>query len=264
MKLLLKIAYDGAAFCGFQYQPGKRTVQGVLTDAFSSLYGFGVNVTGCSRTDSGVHALGFCLTLSCRDDGNIMKIPASKVAKAAATVLPGDIAVLGAAEVPDDFHPRYSALGKEYMYKIYDSEIPSPFLRGRAMYFPRRLGEEQITLMNSAAGYFLGEHDFTSFMASGSKIKDARRRVLSSSVSRGEDGLVTFSVSADGFLYNMVRIMTGTLLGVAAGRYKPSDIAEIIDAENRAAAGETAPPYGLYLKRVIYPVPTDELINNIE
>ena len=252
MKLLLKVAYDGTEFHGFQYQPSKRTVQGVLTESFSSLFGFPVAVTGCSRTDSGVHALGFCLTVS-SNEGNVLKIPTAKFHKAANNILPPDVSVLGAAQVPDSFHPRYDSAGKEYVYKIYDSITPSPFMAGRAMYAPRPMTEKQLELMNEAAQYFVGTHDFTSFMAAGSKIVDAVRTVKEAYVKRSEDNLVSFTVSADGFLYNMVRIMAGTLFDTACGRFSPSDIPKIIESADRARAGNTAAACGLYLNRVFYP-----------
>lgn len=253
MKLLIKTAYNGADFSGFQFQPDKRTVQGVLTEVFSALYGFEVAVTGCSRTDSGVHALGFCCALSDRyGAGDIMKIPVSKVHRAANNLLPCDISIIGAACVDDDFHPRYNAAGKEYSYKMYDSLAPSPFLAKRALHLPHPSTDEQIDSMNNAAQYFVGTHNFASFMAQGSKITDPVRTVHYARVSRDETGHISFTVCADGFLYNMVRIMTGTLLDVAEGRKTAQDVPCIIKAKDRALAGATVPPDGLYLNRVLY------------
>ena len=254
MKLLLKVAFDGASFHGFQAQPSDRTVQGVLTETFSSLFGEKMNVTGCSRTDSGVHAEFFALTVepeAAREGW--LKIPPEKFHRAANDVLPGDISVLGAFIVNDDgFHPRYSVVSKEYVYRIEDAAAPSPFLRGRVYHTRRPLADADVTRMNEAAKGFVGRHDFSSFMAAGSKITDPVREVYTAEVAR-RGGLVEFTVSANGFLYNMVRIMAGTLIDVAEGRLSPSDIPAVIERHDRAAAGATLPPDGLYLHGVKYP-----------
>ncbi len=255
MKLLVKTVFDGSNFCGFQAQPGRRSVQGELTERFGELFGFPVTVTGCSRTDSGVHALGYCLAIAptAPCDGSWCAIPTSKFCAAANTALPSDIAAVAAAEMPDEFHPRYSAVKKEYIYKICDSPVLSPFVRGRAMHFKRRISDSALLNMKKAAALFEGTHDFTSFMAKGSKITDPVRTVYSTDVKRDSDGLVCFTVSADGFLYNMVRIMAGTLLRVASGKVDCGEITEIINSRRRESAGETAAPYGLYLNEVTYP-----------
>ncbi|MBQ7669214.1 MAG: tRNA pseudouridine(38-40) synthase TruA [Clostridia bacterium] len=260
MKLLLKLAFDGKDFHGSQAQPGLRTVQGVLTESLSGLIGRPVNVTGCSRTDSGVHAEGYVVSVTPRtEEDGWLKIPAEKFHLAANNVLPGDISVTGAFIVnDDDFHPRYSVVGKKYVYRIYDSPVPSPFLRGRVYEYGKKISDDSIVKMDEAAKRFEGRHDFTSFMASGSKITDATREVFSASVARCGD-VVEFTVFADGFLYNMVRIMSGTLLDVAKGKTTARDIPEIISVRDRAAAGETLPPEGLYLKEVIYPIKIDWL-----
>lgn len=251
MKLLLKIAFDGSGFHGFQYQPGMRTVQGTLTERFSALYGSPVKITGCSRTDSGVHARGFCVLL---DTGaSDVAIPVSKLHRAANNILPHDVAVLAAAKVTDDFHPRYSALGKEYRYEIRDRVTPDPFLSKRVLEIGKELSDSAVSRMNEAAGHFVGKHDFSAFMASGSKITDPVRCVTSAEVARDERGLAVFRVAADGFLYNMVRIMTGTLLDVAEGRLSCRDIPGVIERGERSGAGATVPPDGLYLERVFYP-----------
>ncbi len=255
MKLLLKIAFDGAAFHGFQAQPSHRTVQGTLTEAASSLFGEKMNITGCSRTDAGVHAEGFVVTAEPADarDG-WLKIPVSKIHRAANNVLPRDISVLGAFMIDDDdFHPRYSVVGKEYVYRISDSIVPSPFNAGRIYEYGKELTDRATATMNDAAARFAGEHDFTSFMATGSKITDCRRNVFSAGVARRDDGVIEFSVCANGFLYNMVRIMAGTLIDAAEGRILPDDVDGIIDSRDRSRAGATLPPDGLYLKRVVYP-----------
>jgi len=248
--------YDGKGFHGFQAQPGLRTVQGELTEKLARLFGAPVMVTGCSRTDSGVHALGFCVTAE-RQDKKDITLPVSKITHAAPGILPQDITVAAAAVVDDEFHPRYSVVKKKYVYKIWDSHIVPPFMRGHVLEYKKHISDDAILLMKEAAEHFKGTHDFTSFMAQGSKIVDATRTVFETDVYRDSEGCLCFSVSADGFLYNMVRIMTGTLLSVAEGKVSPSDIPRIIENRDRNGAGETVPPQGLYLKEVTYPFPVN-------
>ena len=243
MKYLLTVAYDGAGYCGFQKQNNGISVQQVLTEAATELFGE-CKITGCSRTDSGVHALGFKATLECRDT----TIPAEKVAVAMNCRLPDDVSVISSEAVSDDFHPRYSAKSKEYRYVIYNSPVRDPFMKGRAYHYPRRLDAER---MNEAAQYLVGEHDFSSFMASGSKIEDAVRKIYFCSVIRDGDK-ITVSICGNGFLYNMVRIIVGTLIEVSEGRIEPHDIKTIIEQRDRRLSGPTAPPEGLYLYNVEY------------
>lgn len=258
MKILLQIRYNGAAYCGFQAQPDGRAVQNVLTDAFSKLFGFPCAVTGCSRTDSGVHALGFCATIAPRTEPyavNWCPIPVEKIHRAANTCLPDDISVTAAAIVPDDFHPRYNVVSKTYEYRIYDALARDPFLHGRAYHSVRRINEDGTQIMNACASSFCGTHDFSAFMATGSKITDPVRTVFSASVSREESGMIVYRVEADGFLYNMVRIMTGTLLECAYGGRSPDAVLDALKTGDRTKAGFTAPPEGLYLTRVKYDRP---------
>ncbi len=256
MKVLLTLKYDGAAFHGFQAQNGVRTVQVTLTETLSKLFGTDVLVTGCSRTDAGVHALGYVVSVeaakcsvSCEKQ---LSIPVNKIVRAANSILPPDIAVTAAATVGDGFHVRYGVLKKEYIYRILQGDVGDPFRRGRVMMYRREISDRALAEMNEAAKMFCGTHDFTSFMASGSKITSAVRTVFSSHVERCGDETV-FSVTADGFLYNMVRIMTGTLLSVAEGKISPLEIGDIIKSKDRKRAGETVCPDGLYLKNVYYP-----------
>ena len=171
------------------------------------------------------------------------------VVKAVNANLPDDVVVKNCREVPEDFHARYSVISKEYEYRMYTTGVRSPFLRNHALFLRYPLN---IDLLNEAASYFVGTHDFRSFMASGSKITDTVRTVYKSEVSAAENGLVTFNITADGFLYNMVRIAVGTLLEVQQGKIRPEDIKYIIKALDRNKAGFTAPPHGLYLKEVNY------------
>jgi len=249
VKYILKIKYIGTAYCGFQCQRNGVAVQNVLTEAAEKVFKCPAAVTGCSRTDSGVHALGFCATVEPKEN---VSIPAGRLHRAFAAFLPDDIAVIGAAEVAEDFHPRYDSKGKNYIYRIWDGLYEDPFEKKRSMRLTPTLTDREILRMKKAAGYFVGKHDFSSFMAQGSKIVDAVRTVHKAEVYREEGGCVVFSVSADGFLYNMVRIMVGTLVDVARGKTEPDDIPEIIASCNRKLAGSTAPPEGLYLNEVFY------------
>lgn len=256
MKLLLKIAYDGSAYHGFQYQPGAVSVQGVLTDAVSKAFGMECTVTGCSRTDAGVHALGFCAAVEPKDDSlkgeSWCTVPAARVHRLLNMHLPDDIAVVGCARVNDSFHPRYAAVSKEYIYRICDSVCPDPFKRQRAYHVKRRISDGQLRLMNECAGILLGKHDFSGFMAQGSSVKDTVRTIYDLNVTRASENEVMLSVRGDGFLYNMVRIITGTLLDAAYGRLNADDVRRALEECDRTRAGATAPPTGLYLNRVEY------------
>ena len=262
-KLLIKVAYNGKNYCGFQSQKNGVTVQEKLTEAAAITFGCQCNVTGCSRTDSGVHAKGFCASVSpavseseCDGDrdGDWMTVPHDKVRTVFNNHLPHDIAVVDVALVDADFHPRYDVMSKEYIYVISDSGVRDPFRDGLVMRVPNRITDDEIEAMDAAARQFCGTHDFRAFMASGSKIETTVRTVYGASVRRIAGDLV-FAVSADGFLYNMVRIMTGTLLGVRQGKIAPRDITAIIDSRDRGNAGITVPPDGLYLNRVEYTKP---------
>lgn len=255
MKLFLKISFKGTAYKGYQVQNNAVTVQKMLNDAALKIFGFDCDIVGCSRTDSGVHANEFCVTvakkgLSCLEHS----IPASKIPIAFNSVLPEDIAVNFAENVDDDFHARYNVKYKEYVYRMWNGQVKNPFLHDTAYDLPFEISAEGIEKMNDAAQCFVGKHNFTSFMAQGSKITDAVRTVFYAKVSMdpNDKRLIIFTVAADGFLYNMVRIMVGTLVDVARGNIKPYDIDSIITAENRRCAGATAPSHGLFLNKVSY------------
>lgn len=244
MKYLLTVAYNGKNYCGYQKQKNGISIQEKLTDAAVSLFGEGVSITGCSRTDSGVHAKGFKATLECRQTS----ITLDKIPTALNSVLPEDISILDAETVSDSFHPRYDVKSKEYRYVIHNGKIRDPFFAGRAYHYPKPLDHN---IMDEAAKCFVGEHDFASFMASGSKIVDTVRTVYSCNVSR-EGDIITVSIVGNGFLYNMVRIIVGTLISVSDGKIMPTDIISIINARDRSRAGSTAPAHGLYLYDVKY------------
>lgn len=256
MKLLLKLQYDGSRYCGFQVQKNGESVQGVLCRTAEELFGFPVNVTGCSRTDAGVHALGFCASLEPKEPDRRGEgwttIPHGRVHRALNQRLPDDIAVIAAAVVSDDFHPRYDVKEKEYIYRIWDRPYRSPFLSGRAMDFRRTVAPEEEELMRRTAAFYVGRRDFGGFMASGSKITDPVRTVSRTEIFRDAEGCLCFSIRADGFLYNMVRIMVGTLLDRIKGAVSEEDVIAALQTADRSRAGFTAPPEGLYLREVFY------------
>ncbi len=249
MKYLCKIRYVGTHFCGFQVQPGKRTVQGVLTDAVRTVFETDVRVTGCSRTDSGVHADGFCLTLEPAD--GVLRIPCEKLGVALQPHLPPDLSLYEARLVGDGFHPRYDAISKEYKYLIFHEKVMNPFLKNRVWQAPHSFVPDALSRMNEGLSHLIGTHDFSAFRSEGSPTLSPVRTVHSCAVKQ-EGSLYTLSVSADGFLYNMVRIITGTAVAIAAGRIMPDDVSRILARGVRSSAGATAPADGLYLSRVIY------------
>lgn len=254
MKLLLKISYLGTAYCGYQVQTNGATVQQKMNQATEAVFGFPCDIVGCSRTDSGVHANEFCLTVAKKGQENLeFSVPLEKVPTALNCRLPADISVMEATLVSDEFHARYDVKYKEYVYKIWNGNQKNPFLADRAFFPQTPITKEGVEAMNAAAKRFVGTHDFASYMATGSKIKDTVRTVFYADVTE-EEGTVTFRVAADGFLYNMVRIMTGTLLEVARENLLPEDVSKITEEKDRRRAGATAPAHGLYLNRVSYHV----------
>ena len=247
MRYFAKIKYLGTNFHGFQVQPSERTVQGTLCDALFDALGCKASVTGCSRTDAGVHANEFCLVI----DALGATVPADKLPVAIARFLPNDLSLFWAKECDFDFHPRYDVKGKEYLYRIMNQKVYDPFEYGRAWFLPREINDEKLTRMKSAAKHILGKKDFSSFMAEGSDVVDTVRNVTDLSIEKKGD-LVEIRITADGFLYNMVRIIVGTLTEVAFGRFDPDDIPNIISSCDRKKAGMTAPAEGLYLNQVFY------------
>lgn len=247
MKYFAKIKYLGTDFHGFQVQPDKRTVQGELCRALGEALGAECKVTGCSRTDAGVHANEFCITAEAEG----ATVPPEKLPLAVARFLPNDLSLFCAKECDKDFHPRYDAHEKEYLYRIINTAVYDPFEYGRAWFLPRPIDNEKIALMNIAAKKIVGKRDFAAFMSEGSDTEDTVRCVTSLTVEKKGE-LIEIRIRADGFLYNMVRIIVGTLIEVAYGRFSPDYIEKIIESKNRQMAGMTAPPDGLYLNRVIY------------
>lgn len=240
---ILKIAYKGTNYCGWQVQPHKPTVQATVQKACEEVFGTEVTLTGCSRTDSGVHARGFVAHVN----GDLPNIPLSSLPIALNTALPEDIAIIEAENAPEGFHPRYDALGKEYVYYIRNSKLRDPFFDETSWQFPRHIDEVKA---NELCAEFVGKKDFAAFMAAGSKITDTVREIKYCKAERKDD-MVVITVAADGFLYNMVRIIVGTVAEKASGTKLPS-ISEIIDSKDRSLAGTTAPAKGLVLNKVFY------------
>lgn len=242
-RFLLTIAYDGTGYHGWQVQSNALAVQPVIQDALEKLLEKRPDVSGCSRTDSGVHAAMYCLHFdSCKE------IEPERVVYALNRILPSDISAVSCKEVASDFHARYSCKGKQYVYRIYNACQRNPFYDRYWYHYKYHLDEKKL---NEAAKGFLGKHDFIGFCSSGGKTHDTVRTVTKFDVERDGDEIV-FTVEADGFLYNMVRIMVGTLLFVAMGKIKPQDIPDIIDSKNRRRAGITAPAKGLTLNKIFY------------
>lgn len=257
MKLFLRLRYLGTAYNGYQVQGDQPTVQGELTRACTALFGVRCDVTGCSRTDSGVHAEMFCVTVAEHGTDSLeTAIHADRIPVALNAHLPDDIAVYQASFVDSAFHPRYDVLYKEYVYRIYNSPCRSPFEQDRAWFYPKTICESAIVRMQKAASLFCGTHDFTSFMAQGSHVAHAVRTVTHASIEK-KGNVIEFRVAADGFLYNMVRIMTGTLIAVAEGKIEPQQIPDILAAKDRSLAGMTAPAQGLYLQHVEYRISSE-------
>lgn len=247
MNYFAKIKYLGTDFHGFQVQPSARTVQGELCAALKQALGVDVKVTGCSRTDAGVHANEFCV----RIDAEGSTVPSEKLPVAVARFLPHDLSLYYAIDADENFHPRYDVKMKEYLYRIRPSRITDPFDYHRVWFLPQNIDDNALCLMRQAASQIIGTHDFTAFMSEGSDVIDTVRTVYSLEIEENGE-YIDIRIRADGFLYNMVRIIVGTLVSVAAGRIASDSIADIILSKDRSRAGMTAPADGLYLNKVIY------------
>ena len=252
MKLCIKVAYKGTAYGGYQVQSNAPTVQGELTRAAREIFGGECDIVGCSRTDSGVHANGFCATVARKGIGSLeTSIPYTKIPLAFCAHLPTDISVTEAYPVDDSFHPRYDVKYKEYVYRIWNRPERNPFVPDMCYHYPKAIDSTALENMRLAALGFCGEHDFKAFMAKGGNEEDTVRRVIYSKVERQGD-FIEFTVAANGFLYNMVRIMAGTLIAVAENKIEHSDIEDIINSKDRSRAGMTAPACGLFLNKAVY------------
>ncbi len=241
--LLFTISFDGSAYHGWQVQNNALTVQEAFQDAFEQICSSRDNVVGCSRTDAGVHANMYCCNIRTENAA-----PCDKLVNALNAVLPKDIAVVSCREVDFDFHARYDCKSKEYIYKIWNSPNKNPFLFDYSYHFKYPIDDK---FLSEQAADFIGTYDFAAFCAAGSSVEDTVRTVKNACVERDGD-MVIFRVEADGFLYNMVRIMVGTLLDIHRKKIPAGSIKQIIASKNRFAAGQTAPAHGLYLNNIKY------------
>lgn len=241
----LTIEYDGTNYCGWQVQENGPSVQGEIEKALKAITGENIRVNGSGRTDAGVHARGQVANFTA-----ISSIPQEKFAYALNGLLPKDIVIKASEEVPADFHARYSATGKRYSYLVLNSKFPSALLRNYA-YHVNYCERLDINRIKKAAEAFIGTYDFSGFMSTGSKVSDTVRTIYELSVESERD-LIRFEYKGSGFLYNMVRIITGTLLYAGIGKINPEDMKEIILSKDRDRAGITVPACGLCLEEVYY------------
>ena len=241
--LLLKIQYDGTNYHGYQIQPEVITIQKVVENVLCSITGEEVHINGCSRTDAGVHAVEYACSFV-----TSFPIPAERFHIVINNKLPSDIRAISCVEVSDDFHARFDTVAKTYRYKINCISEPEVFTRNYEWQIKQKL---DVQAMKDACGYFVGEHDFRSFMTSGAQVETTVREIYSLNVVEKEN-IVEVYIRANGYLYNMVRIITGTLVNVGLHKINACDVKNIIDAKNREKAGPTAPPQGLALYKVEY------------
>lgn len=241
---MLTLCYDGTGYHGWQMQENAVTVQQRLTEATERILGEKISINGCSRTDAGVHANMFCCNFKTH---TVMQN--DKILKGINALLPDGIAVYGIDDKDTDFHARFDCRGKEYIYKIWDNRYKNPFITNYALHYPyRRLDCE---MLDKQVKDLIGTHDFSAFCAAGSTVKDNVRTISDCSIRRDGDTVI-FSVTGDGFLYNMVRIIVGTLIDINSGKIPENTIPDIIESRDRLRAGITAKPHGLYLNKVYY------------
>lgn len=239
--ILLKLAFDGSGYHGWQSQKNVNSISQEILKAIKRITNEDVKLIGCSRTDAFVHALCYFANFKTNSP-----IPPQRFCIALNTYLPNDIRILESYLVPDDFHAIYDCKGKEYIYKVNNQEVLSPFYNNKVGHYKGDIDEQKL---NNVAQHFVGTHDFKAFMSSGSSVKSTIRTIKYFNVTKKDD-LILFSVYADGFLYNMVRIMVGTLLEFSQGRISEGDILNILNSKDRKKAGKTALPHGLFLSKV--------------
>lgn len=239
----LILAYDGTPYHGWQMQDNAITIQQCLSEAIERIFGEKCTIYGSSRTDKGVHAEGFCCNFRTEKDRDC-----EKIAYGLNAVLPESICVLECSKADENFNARFDAKGKQYTYKIWNSRRRNPFMIDKALHHPIHIDEK---LLNEQAKDYIGTHDFSAFCAAGATTVSNVRTIFDCSVER-EGDLVIFKVKGDGFLYNMVRIMVGTLLDINSGKIEKGSIPEIIESKSRLSAGITAKAHGLYLTEVYY------------
>ena len=241
--IMLTLSYDGTNYHGFQRQDNAITIQEVVEDAIKEVTGENVSVTGCSRTDAGVHAAEYVCNFKTKS-----RVPADKFCFALNSFMPEDVSCTASEEAQEEFHARYSAKSKAYTYSIYNHPHKNPILCRFSWHYPIKIDVEK---MINAAKHIVGTHDFTAFMASGGQQKTTVKTVNFIEITQ-EKGQIVISINADGFLYNMVRIIAGTLVYVGIGKIAEGDIPKIIESGDRTLAGITAPPDGLCLEKIYY------------
>lgn len=244
--LKLTVAYDGSGYHGFQRQMNAQTVQQVLEEKLSCLLGEPIAVAGAARTDAGVHAYGQVVSL--RTFG---VIPTERIPAAARGILPRDIVVLDATDMPHEFHARFSAIGKLYVYRVLNSEQPDPIIRNYVWRVERPL---DVDTMNCALQHLVGEHHFGAFQATGSSARNPVRILYAANCVR-ENAMIEFRFHGNGFLYHMVRNIVGTIVDVGSKKIQLVDFQDIFAGKDRKRSGATAPPEGLYLQEVFYEKP---------
>ena len=249
--IALRLSYDGSAYHGWQVQKNEITVAETLEMALTKICGHPVKTVGCGRTDAGVHALRYCANF--RTD---CRIPIDRFPLAVNSRLPGDVSVSDAVEAEEDFNAIGSCRKKEYIYKILNSPIPDPFLEKRACFYPQHL---DMALMQRAAAAFEGTHDFRAVRSVGTETKTTVRTVHWCKAEKTGD-LITISICADGFLYNMCRAMVGTMVYASYGKLLPEEIPSLLEKGDRRLTGPTMPPQGLYLNRVWYDGPVGDMM----
>lgn len=249
--IALRLSYDGTAYHGWQVQRDQPTVAETLEKALTKLCGEPIKVVGCGRTDAGVHARRYCANFRSHT-----RIPCDRLPLAVNALLPDDVSVSAAAEVPWEFNAILSCLRKEYTYTICNTRIRDPFLQNRAWFYPKPLDEG---VMQQAADAFVGTHDFRAVRSVGTETKTTVRTVEYCRVTRREE-LVLVRICADGFLYNMVRAITGTLVYASEGKLSPAEIPSLLERGDRCLTGPTAPPQGLAMTGVWYEGPAGEMM----
>lgn len=242
-RVKLTVAYDGTNYHGWQVQPNGNTIEAELNRHLSELLREEIRVTGASRTDAGVHALGNVAVFD-----TAARMPAEKISYAMNTRLPADIRIQESCEVAPDFHPRFRAAVKTYEYRILNRRFPDPTKRLYSYFYYYPLDVER---MRAAAAYLVGEHDFQSFCTMKPEMENTVRRIYSLDIEK-EGDVILLRVTGNGFLYNMVRIIAGTLIRVGGGFFSPEDMQTILEGKNRKLAGETARPEGLTLVEIRY------------
>ena len=242
--MLLTVAYDGTNYCGWQRQQNGPSIQQTLEEALAVLLARPVKTTASSRTDAGVHALGQCVAFDAPD----LKIPPDKLPQVLNSLLPPDIAVQHARPVPPEFHPRFHPRHKTYLYQVLNTIIQNPLQSRYAAHIAQPLHFEA---MQAAAHHFIGHHDFAAFCAAGHSAKTTTRYIYHCALTR-QDALLSLQITGNAFLYNMVRIIAGTLIYVGLGKIPPDAIPQIIADRDRTKAGKTLPPCGLTLVEVVY------------